>query len=470
MRIAFFTPLNPIQSGISDYSEELLPVLARGATVEIYIDKYRPTNAAITRQFAVRPAAEFPAVQRAAPYDSIVYQMGNSPAHAYIYEMLARYPGVVVLHEFVLHHLRMWMALNAGRGGAYLAAMADAYGEPGRALARRVLVGQHPAAMFDYPLVEEALGRATAVIVHSAYMAERVRAIRPAVPLAVVPMGVPLPPLIPKADARARLGLDPDEFIVSSVGHLNPYKRISVVLRAFKALVMQVPRARYLLVGSPSPNFNVGRMIGMLGLEREVQVVGYAPPAQFADYLAASDVCANLRYPTAGETSAALLRIMGAGLPVLVSDTGAFTELPDAAVGKVDIGGLEEEVLLEYLLLLARRPDVRAAMGRAARRTVATGHTLEAAARGYLIFLATLTGQPVDLSRIPVPSPPADDLPLDATPPPTESRQPPTSTAQPPAPASVLPLALLAEAATELGLAPDDPVLAQIVERIKPVL
>jgi glycosyltransferase involved in cell wall biosynthesis len=470
MRIAFFTPLNPIQSGISDYSEELLPFLARGATVDIYIDRYRPSNAAISAQFTVRSAAEFPAAQRAAPYDSILYQMGNSPAHAYIYEMLGRYPGVVVLHEFVLHHLRMWMALNAGRGGAYLEAMGQAYGEPGRALARRVLVGQHPTAMFDYPLVEEAISRATAVIVHSAYMAGRVQAVRPGVPLAVVPMGVPLPPLIPRHEARARLGLAPDEFIVSSVGHLNPYKRISVVLRAFKALVMQVPRARYLLVGSPSPNFNVGRMIGMLGLDAQVQVVGYAPPAQFADYLAASDVCANLRYPTAGETSAALLRIMGAGLPVLVSDTGAFTELPDAAVGKVDIGGIEEEVLLEYLLLLARRPAVRAAMGRAARRYVATGHTLEVAARGYLTFLATLTGQPVNLSALPIPPPPPDAVLPAAGLLPAEPNQPPIPSPQPLAPAPPPPFALLADVATQLGLDPDDPMLARVVERLKPLL
>jgi hypothetical protein len=122
------------------------------------------------------------------------------------------------------------------------------------------------------------------------------------------------------------------------------------------------------------------------------------------------------------------------------------------------------------LLLLARRPDVRAAMGRAARHYVATGHTLEAAARGYLTFLATLTGQPVDQTPNPHPSPPAGDQPHHATPPPTQTRQPPPSNPPPPAPAPTLPLALLAEAATELGLPPDDPVLAHLVERIKPVL
>ena len=48
----------------------------------------------------------------ASQYDAVVYQMGNSPAHAYIYEALLKYPGVVVMHEFILHHLRIWMALN----------------------------------------------------------------------------------------------------------------------------------------------------------------------------------------------------------------------------------------------------------------------------------------------------------------------------------------------------------------------
>src|SRR5438105_6264084 len=116
MKIAFFTPLNPVQSGISDYSEELLPALS-GATVDgrevdvdVFIDRgYRPSNREITRRFDVLTGRTFGRV--ASRYDSVIYQMGNSPAHAYIYDALLRHPGVVVLHEFVLHHLRMFMAL-----------------------------------------------------------------------------------------------------------------------------------------------------------------------------------------------------------------------------------------------------------------------------------------------------------------------------------------------------------------------
>src|SRR6516162_1684361 len=109
MKIAFFSPLNPIQSGISDYSEELLEAM-RGATVggravdvDLFVDKgYRPSNPQITGNFDVYPARSFD--RTASRYDSILYQMGNSPAHAYIYEALLQHPGVVVMHEFILHH------------------------------------------------------------------------------------------------------------------------------------------------------------------------------------------------------------------------------------------------------------------------------------------------------------------------------------------------------------------------------
>src|SRR5437588_4417922 len=172
MRIAFFSPLNPVQSGISDYSEELLLTLAgatvdgRAVDIDLFIDRgYRPSSEDITRQFDVLPAKTFGRV--AGKYDAKLYQMGNSPAHAYIYSTLMRYSGVVVLHEFVLHHLRIWMALNGGRRKEYVSIMERRYGEEGREAARRVLLGQFPEALFNYPLSDEVIQRATGVIVHS---------------------------------------------------------------------------------------------------------------------------------------------------------------------------------------------------------------------------------------------------------------------------------------------------------------
>ena len=44
MRIAYFSPLNPIKSGVSDYSEELLEYLAGFGRIELFIDDYRPSS------------------------------------------------------------------------------------------------------------------------------------------------------------------------------------------------------------------------------------------------------------------------------------------------------------------------------------------------------------------------------------------------------------------------------------------
>src|SRR5206468_724169 len=92
-------------------------------------------------------------------------------------------------------------------------------------------------------------------------------------------------------------------------GHINPYKRVEAVLRAVKDLRASRPDVRYLLVGSISPSYDVRAAIGRAGLEDSVTVTGYVDRTAFEDYVAAADICLNLRHPTAGETSASALRL-----------------------------------------------------------------------------------------------------------------------------------------------------------------
>jgi glycosyltransferase involved in cell wall biosynthesis len=388
MKIAYFSPLNPVQSGISDYSEELLPQLAEYAEIDLYVDGYTPVNKEITGRFAVYPVAKFKS--HAGRYDNFLFHMGNSAAHAYIYRALQETAGqgVLVLHDFVLHHFFIGQYLNNGKAPEYIRQMARHYGAEGETLAREVIKGRFAEALFGYPLNETAIEAARSVLVHSNYARNLIKEKYPDKTVGVARMGVPLPPDVSKADARARLGLPQNEFIIISLGHLNPYKRLDSVLWAFRAFRREFPASRLILVGSESPNYNVRAMITALGLEKSVQLTGYASFEAMQDYTAAADACVNLRYPTAGETSASLLRIMGAGRPVLVSRTGAFTELPDATCIKVDVDDAEEELLLEYLRLLARRPELAHALGQNARRHVAVHARPADAARDYFHFLS----------------------------------------------------------------------------------
>jgi len=110
------------------------------------------------------------------------------------------------------------------------------------------------------------------------------------------------------------------------------------------------------------------------GVAERVHVTGFVPFADFEAAIAASDLCLNLRYPTAGETSASLLRVLAAGRPAIVSDFAQFAELPGEIAPRVPLGD-EEPAALAALLreLLADRPRL-AAMGRAAREHVRLRH------------------------------------------------------------------------------------------------
>ena len=53
------------------------------------------------------------------------------------------------------------------------------------------------------------------------------------------------------------------------------------------------------------------------------------PIEDFNGYMAACDIVLNLRYPTVGESSGTLLRALGMGKAVVVTDVGSFREYPD---------------------------------------------------------------------------------------------------------------------------------------------
>ncbi|HVM18238.1 MAG TPA: hypothetical protein VM290_11710, partial [Gaiellaceae bacterium] len=113
--------------------------------------------------------------------DVALYHVGNDPeAHGWILEALRRRPGVVVLHEFVLHHLVAGMTLARRDVAQYLAAMEREAGLPGRLLALGVVDGCVPPLWEtrpeDFALAGIVLDSATGLVVHSRYVEERARA------------------------------------------------------------------------------------------------------------------------------------------------------------------------------------------------------------------------------------------------------------------------------------------------------
>lgn len=454
-RLAYCSPVNPAATGIADYSEELLPYLGQYAEITLYHDDaLRPANPQLAAHLEVRPLRRLLRDQRRRAYDAVVYHMGNSAAHGQIWQAAQRLPGVIVLHDLVLHHFMLWYAANVQRNvQQYVKLMQQRYGPEGEHMAQLMIRSRFSEAAFAYPCNEEVIAAARGLLAHSRFVQQQVAAQRPNLPTALVPMGVPLPPLRSRESARAVLGLPADAFVLASFGHMNAYKRLEPTMRALLALRESVPNLRYILVGSVSPHYDVAGLVQRLGLGDVVQLAGYVSRAEFEASVAAADVCINLRHPTAGETSASLLRLLGAGRPTLVSRSGAFAELPPHVALQVDTDNSEGDLLLAYLRLLAEQPALAESIGSHARAYVASQHTLEQAAQGYIRFLARLYGWPqvrrVRSSPLWEVSPP-DPLPL-----------PPGSLASSAVAAPLDPLtgALVAQAGralAEIGIEPGD--------------
>ena len=230
MKIAYFSPLNPAPTGISDYSEELLPYLARYADIEVFVDGYAPTNVDITNRFRVSDWHDFDAWK----FDLNLYQLGNSPAHGYIYRLALEQPGVVVLHDWVLHHLVAWLTLNHGDRDGYFEAMRAAYGAPGAESARRDIESPGELDRFEYPLSETVVRGVRGVIAHSFYVAQLVEEAAPQMPVAKINHGIPQTLLIPQEEARARLGLPPDAQLIGALGNVGPTKRTTIILDSLR--------------------------------------------------------------------------------------------------------------------------------------------------------------------------------------------------------------------------------------------
>ena len=373
MRVAYYSPQPPERSGIADYSALLLPALAE----RIDVDVVRRGTRRLRRRA-----------------DLSLYHVGNDPeAHGWIVEALRRRPGVVVLHDFVLHHLVAGMTLGRGDGGGYLDAMQREAGPVGRMLAHGVIDELLPPLWedraVDYPLAGEVLGSATGLIVHSAYVEQLVWEADYRRPV----WRIPHPAWVPPAEL-APVEVPESRIVIGCYGHLNPAKRLPQLLEAFAGLRTRLPEALLLLVGSASPGLELDPVYDRLGLRlgEDVIRVDYIDEARLWAFLAACDICVNLRYPTMGETSGIVIRALSLGRPLVVSDVGWFSELPDEAALKVPVGGAEVRAIGEALEQLARDPGLRGTMSEAGRAAVRRDHDIGLVADAYAAALEEAAG------------------------------------------------------------------------------
>lgn len=362
MRLAWFSPLPPIPSGIADYSLEMLGLLSATEDVDVFSPRAGLVRGVRTPPGVRRyPPSSFE--ERASDYEAVLYHLGNNPHHEYVYRAALRRPGVVVLHDFVLHHLVSWMLVDGPRRDwpEYEALMAASYGEAGLRLADLRMKGvATDFEKFLLPLNEAVIRSARGIVVHSEDVAARVREVAPITPVTVIPHHAGLPPAsvqgVDRAAARARLRIGADDFVVGQFGYMTFPKQPSAVLGGFATLAAGHPRARLVVVGADHSGGGLERLARRHGVLDRVRRTGFVDLERFYLYLKAVDVVVNLRYPSAGESSGTFARAVAEGRATIVNDLGSFAEVPDDVALKVEVDGDQAAEVARHLMRLADDP------------------------------------------------------------------------------------------------------------------
>ncbi len=391
MRLAYFSPLNPQPSGIADYSEELLPHLAdAGAEIDLFVDGFEPSNQTLRERFRIYDYRRTPAhLDLLDNYDAALYHLGNDHRyHTGIYETAVRHRGIIVFHDFALMDFFRGMAIERGDLNIYLDEVEAEHGARERTLSATAFqhggLPAHTSLPLSYPLNTRLARAAEALITHSRRAAERFREIAPGVPVAHINHHITAQAAAGEIKAQRTAG---DEKVrLASFGLITPDKGLDRVLAALAS--MRELDFHYTLVGAPNPYFDVRALVRELNLADRVTITGHVSLEEFERKIAETDLAVNLRSRSSGEASGSLCRIMAAGVASVVTNVGWFSELPDAAVVKVDADECLDAELRAFLRRLIEDARLRRRIGENARKYVLAEHRIEQSAAKYLSFIS----------------------------------------------------------------------------------
>jgi len=402
MRLAWFSPLPPAATGVASYSADLLRLLD---TSGLDIDRYEHSN-----------AHEFVWRSRRSPYELVVYQMGNSSWHDFMWAYLFHYPGLVVLHDARLHHARATCLLRERRVDDYRREFAYNHPQADEAAAEYVSEGLRGAGFYLWPMVRAVVESARVIAVHNQFVAEELRETYPRTRIERIRLGVP--EMTPSAGGRERLrrqlNIPADSIVFVAFGLMTTEKRIDPILRAFSAITQQKSggSAPHLVLVGANLLTSLDAVLAELPGADRVHVTGRIAEELIPDYLAAGDISLSLRWPTAQETSAAWAKSLSASKPTIITALPHTADVPslDARTWRptsrsrepiavsVDLLS-EDESLFAAMTRLAEDGELRQRIGRAGHEYWKHEHDVNVMAADYRRLIA-------EAARTPAPLPP----------------------------------------------------------------
>lgn len=357
-KMLYASPFIPLRSGISDYSKILIYALKEKFDITLYTDNYNIEDRKIIQDFEILKYGvneiNFDC------YQYHVYNIGNNPYfHEYIYESCLKYPGLVILHDLILYYLFVGYYQNRNQlySKTYETAGMESF------LKIKAIVKENSANLLEQkhiaielPLNQELLKSQNKIMVHSKYTYDKVCEYTNKVKqINMIQQVEDNFQLIDRNILFTKYNIPEDAIIISSFGIIGETKlnhiACQVILQIEKIINQQIC---YVMVGD-------GYYINNYVDSYRIFKTGYVEMDEFNSFIMHSDIILNLRYPSMGETSAALIKILQMGKVCIINDDGWFSEIPDECAIKVSTQNIKSELkdkILEYISNNNKRNEI----------------------------------------------------------------------------------------------------------------
>ena len=275
-----------------------------------------------------------------------IFQIGNSPHCFPVVQALYRFSGTALFHETVIHHMLRHCYLETDRWEDYRRELLFCYGPAAEAVEKDLSKVNISAAEYDrklkqYPLIGRALHASHSAVCLNSYAASILKKSYPEG--RVLAIGHPLSPL-PELNIPSR----PFSLCFGMVGTNHYGRNLEELLEAVELLRIDYPDSGLILIGANYPD----------ELPEWVMRTGRLEEMEYQSWIRTLDYVFDVRYPTCGETSGSLLEAMRAGIPSIVTATGAFNNIPSDAVIRIPPDSIVQGIRTA-VKFLESRPDLR---------------------------------------------------------------------------------------------------------------
>lgn len=383
-KLLYASPFSPLKSGISDYSEVLIYGLREFFDITLLIDNYKLESKKLYEDFDVLIYKKNEI--NLSFYDYIIYNIGNNPHyHSYIYECALKWPGMIILHDFVLYYLTIGFYRNKETFYSKVYEMEGAKGI--NLLKKSIKEGKDLLECKELapllPLNKELINSNNLIMTHSFYTynkiakvtdrKERLRKIN-----LVQLIDDHFDPVAKKL-LMNKYRIPDNCLLMSSFGSVAAIKLNHIICEIVDEINSSSDRKIcYVMVGD-------GNYVDHK-LNDYIIKTGYIDLLEFNSFIFHSDLIINMRYPSMGETSGSLIRILGLGKPCLVSNDAWFAELPDNLVMKINIDKVKDN-LMERIIYLLDNPGKLFDISAKAINYINANHSLKQISKDIYEFL-----------------------------------------------------------------------------------